>query len=276
MKEYLELLRDINETGHLKSDRTGTGTKSVFGRQVRFNLKDGFPLVTTKKVNFSHIVAELLWFLSGSTNISELNEVGVHIWDNWADEYGNLGPIYGHQWTNWGRYRINQIEELITRLKANPDSRRHVISAWNVDDLPLDAASPKENVSFGKMCLAPCHCLFQFYVVDGTLSCQLYQRSADAILGVPYNIASYALLTHMIAEQCDLIAGEFIHTFGDLHLYLDHITPMILHEQVNREPRAKPMLVIKRKVPSIFDYVVNDFALEGYQPHPVIRAPISV
>ncbi len=264
MKQYLDYLRNIKENGVNKEDRTGTGTKSIFGHQMRFDLKDGFPLVTTKKVFTKAIIHELLWFIKGDTNIKYLKENGVTIWDEWADAQGDLGPVYGHQWRSWGTpdgKTIDQLSEIIEMIKKNPDSRRIIVSAWNVADLP-------------KMALMPCHCLFQFYVADGKLSCQLYQRSCDSFLGVPFNIASYALLTEMVAHVCGLEVGEFIWTGGDCHIYNNHFDQV--DEQLTREPRALPKLVIKRKVDSIFDFVFEDFEIVGYDPHPAIKAPIAV
>lgn len=264
MKAYLDLLRHIKENGTFKSDRTGTGTKSVFGYQMRFNLEEGFPLVTTKKTHLKSIIYELLWFLKGETNIAYLKENGVSIWDEWADEQGNLGPVYGKQWRTWegpNGVVIDQIQEVIQTLKTNPDSRRMIVSAWNVADLP-------------KMALMPCHALFQFYVADGKLSCQLYQRSADVFLGVPFNIASYALLTMMIAQVCDLGLGDFVWTGGDTHLYSNHMEQVDL--QLTREPRALPTMKINPAVKDIFAFKYEDFTLEGYDPHPGIKAPVAV
>ncbi|MFO7306444.1 MAG: thymidylate synthase [Gammaproteobacteria bacterium] len=264
MKQYLDLLRHIREHGVSKSDRTGTGTLSVFGYQMRFNLAEGFPLVTTKKLHLRSIIYELLWFLRGETNIKYLRDHGVSIWDEWADENGDLGPIYGRQWRSWpapdGR-SIDQISRAVDLIRRNPDSRRIVVSAWNVGE--LDA-----------MALAPCHALFQFWVAEGRLSCQLYQRSADVFLGVPFNIASYALLTHMFAQQCDLEPGEFIWTGGDCHLYANHLTQA--DEQLRREPYPLPRLEIARRPPSIFEYQYEDFRIIGYQAHPHIKAPVAV
>ncbi|MBY5938548.1 thymidylate synthase [Marinobacter nauticus] len=279
MKAYLDLMQDVVDNGFDKGDRTGVGTRSVFGRQMRFNLQDGFPLVTTKKVHLRSIIYELLWFLKGSTDNTWLTERKVSIWNEWALENGDLGPIYGKQWRSWqchdGRV-IDQISEVIEQIRTKPNSRRLIVSAWNPAELPDESISPQDNVREGRMALAPCHCLFQFYVADGKLSCQLYQRSADLFLGVPFNIASYALLTHMIAQQCDLGVGEFVHTFGDCHLYRNHLTDDIVFEQLRREPRALPKLVIKRKPESIFDYELEDFEFEGYDPHLVIKAPIAI
>lgn len=279
MKAYLDLMRDVVDNGFDKGDRTGVGTRSVFGRQVRFNLQDGFPLVTTKKVHLRSIIYELLWFLRGSTDNNWLKERKVSIWNEWALEDGDLGPIYGKQWRSWqcqdGRV-VDQISEVVDQIRNKPNSRRLIVSAWNPAELPDESISPQDNVREGRMALAPCHCLFQFYVADGKLSCQLYQRSADLFLGVPFNIASYALLTHMIAQQCDLDVGEFVHTFGDCHLYQNHLTDDIVFEQLKREPRALPKLVIQRKPASIFEYELEDFEFEGYEPYPVIKAPIAI
>lgn len=264
MKPYLDLMRDILETGSTKTDRTGTGTRSVFGRQLRFSLQEGFPLVTTKKLHLRSIIIELLWFLRGDTNIKFLHDHNVTIWDEWADANGNLGPVYGHQWRSWpapdGK-TIDQISKVLEQLKTKPDSRRHIVTAWNPADVD-------------KMALPPCHALFQFYVADGKLSCQLYQRSADYFLGVPFNIASYALLTHMVAQQCDLQPGEFVWTGGDVHLYTNHIEQATL--QLSREPYPLPQLVIRRKPASIFEYRYEDFEIVNYQAHPPIKAPIAV
>jgi thymidylate synthase len=264
MQQYLDLLRHIRERGTEKSDRTGTGTKSVFGHQMRFDLAQGFPLLTTKKLHLKSIVYELLWFLKGDTNVRYLHDHGVSIWDEWADEHGELGPIYGRQWRAWpgadGR-PIDQISRTIDLIRRNPDSRRIVVNAWNVGELE-------------QMALTPCHALFQFWVGDGRLSCQLYQRSADVFLGVPFNIASYALLTHMFAQQCELAVGDFVWTGGDCHLYLNHLEQA--HEQLQRTPLPPPRLAIKRKPPSIFEYEFEDFQLLNYQAHPSIKAPIAV
>jgi thymidylate synthase len=264
MRQYLDLMNDILENGSVKTDRTGTGTKSVFGRQLRFDLAKGFPLVTTKKLHLRSIIHELLWFLKGETNIKYLKENGVTIWDEWADENGDLGPVYGSQWRSWpapNGKKIDQIANVIHQIKTKPDSRRHIVSAWNPAEVD-------------NMALPPCHALFQFYVADGKLSCQLYQRSADYFLGVPFNIASYALLLEMVAQQCDLIPGEFVWTGGDVHLYSNHYEQAKL--QLSREPYALPQLVIKRKPASIFDYVFEDFEIVNYQSHPGIKAPIAV
>ncbi len=264
MQQYLDLLQHILDTGTEKTDRTGTGTKSVFGYQLRFDLQKGFPLVTTKKVHMKSIIYELLWFLKGETNIAYLKEHGVRIWDEWADENGELGPVYGKQWRSWegkdGKV-IDQVSDLIAQIKKNPDSRRLIISAWNVADLP-------------EMALMPCHTMFQFYVADGKLSCQLYQRSADVFLGVPFNIASYALLTMMIAQVCDLEPGEFIHTFGDVHIYNNHREQVSL--QLSRKPFPLPAIKLNTSVKSIFDFQFEDFTLENYESHPGIKAPVAV
>jgi thymidylate synthase len=264
MQQYLDLLRHIRDRGTLKTDRTGTGTRSVFGHQMRFDLAQGFPLLTTKKLHVKSIVYELLWFLKGDTNVRYLQEHGVSIWDEWADEHGELGPIYGKQWRAWpgpdGK-PIDQISRTLDLIRRNPDSRRIVVNAWNVGELE-------------QMAMTPCHALFQFWVGDGKLSCQLYQRSADVFLGVPFNIASYALLTHMFAQQCDLAAGDFIWTGGDCHLYLNHLEQA--DEQLQRSPLPLPRLAIKRKPPSIFEYEFEDFQLLNYQAHPSIKAPIAV
>lgn len=264
MQTYLSLLQHIKDTGLVKSDRTGTGTISVFGYQMRFNLSDGFPLLTTKKVHMKSIIHELLWFINGDTNIKYLNDNGVTIWDEWANKDGELGPVYGKQWRSWhssdGRV-IDQLSELIEGLKKNPDSRRHIISAWNVGDL-------------NKMALPPCHALFQFYVADGKLSCQLYQRSADVFLGVPFNIASYALFTMMIAQVCGYEAGEFIHTLGDAHIYTNHLEQVDL--QLSRKPKVLPKMLINPNVKNILDFKYDDFSLTGYDPDPAIKAPIAI
>lgn len=264
MKQYLDLMKDILETGASKTDRTGTGTLSVFGRQLRFDLSAGFPMVTTKKLHTRSIFIELLWFLKGDTNIKYLRDNGVTIWDEWADENGDLGPVYGHQWRSWptpNGQTIDQITNVLNQIKQKPDSRRHIVSAWNPAEVD-------------KMALPPCHAMFQFYVADGKLSCQLYQRSADYFLGVPFNIASYALLTHMFAQQCDLEPGDFVWTGGDVHLYTNHIEQAKL--QLSREPYPLPTLNIKRKPASIFDYQYEDFEILNYQAHPTIKAPIAV
>ncbi len=279
MKVYLDLLRDVLKNGTERTDRTGVGTRSVFGRQVRFDLGAGFPLLTTKRVHTRSVIHELLWFLQGDTNIAYLKRNGVSIWDEWADENGELGPVYGRQWRSWpapdGRH-VDQISEVVEAIRTQPHSRRLVVASWNAAELPEAGVSPQENARRGRMALAPCHCLFQFYVDGDTLSCQLYQRSADLFLGVPFNIASYALLTHMVAQQCDLRPGEFVHTFGDLHLYLNHLTDDIVFEQLRREPQPLPSLRIHRRPASLFEYRYEDFEFVGYDPHPAIRAPIAV
>ena len=274
MKQYLELVQHVMENGCQKGDRTGTGTKSVFGYQMRFDLSDGFPMVTTKKLHLKSIVYELLWFLKGDTNIAYLQENGVKIWDAWADANGNLGPVYGHQWRNWNSEEIDQISDLITELKTNPNSRRMLVSAWNPSVLPDTTKSFDENVANNKAALPPCHAFFQFYVSDGKLSCQLYQRSADIFLGVPFNIASYALLTMMIAQVCDLEAGEFIHTFGDAHIYNNHFEQLEL--QLSREPKSLPKMILNPEIKNIFDFNFEDFTLEGYEPHPLIKGSVAV
>lgn len=279
MKAYLELMKDVVDNGMDRGDRTGVGTRSVFGRQIRFNLADGFPLVTTKKIHLRSIIYELLWFLAGSTDNRWLQERKVSIWNEWALEDGDLGPIYGKQWRSWqcpSGDVVDQIQDVIQQIRTKPNSRRLIVSAWNPAELPDESIGPQANVEAGRMALAPCHCLFQFYVSDGRLSCQLYQRSADLFLGVPFNIASYSLLTHMIAQQCDLEVGEFVHTFGDCHLYQNHLTDDIVFEQLNREPRPLPTLKIKRKPASVFEYELEDFEFEGYEPYLPIKAPIAI
>jgi len=279
MQAYLDLLEDIIENGMDKDDRTGVGTRSVFGRQIRFDLADGFPLLTTKRIHLKSVIYELLWFLKGETNNQWLLDRQVNIWKEWALDDGDLGPVYGKQWRSWntadGRV-IDQISEVIEMIRTKPDSRRLVVSAWNPADLPDENKNPQENVKQGRMALAPCHCLFQFYVQKGKLSCQLYQRSADSFLGVPFNIASYALLTHMIAHQCGLEVGEFIHTFGDVHLYQNHLTDEIVYKQLKRKPKTLPRLVFKRLPESVFDYEFDDIVIEDYEPEASIRAPIAV
>lgn len=264
MQQYRNLLQHILDTGAQKHDRTGTGTISCFGYQMRFDLAKGFPLVTTKKVHLRSIIHELLWFLKGNTNIAYLKENGVSIWDEWADEQGNLGPVYGHQWRSWpgkNGETIDQITKLIEMIRSNPDSRRLIVSAWNVADVD-------------QMALPPCHCFFQFYVADGKLSCQLYQRSADTFLGVPFNIASYALLTMMVAQVCNLKVGDFVHTFGDVHLYNNHLEQARL--QLSREPRPLPQMIINPEIKNLFDFTFEDFTLEGYDPHPAIKGAVAV
>lgn len=279
MKQYLDLMRDVVDSGVERGDRTGTGTRSVFGRQLRFDLRQGFPLVTTKTVHLKSVIVELLWFLQGRTDVNWLQERGCSIWNEWADERGELGPVYGKQWRSWvcpDGSTIDQISQVVEQIKVNPYSRRLIVSAWNPADLPDERIGPQDNVAQGRMALAACHALFQFYVAEGRLSCQLYQRSADLFLGVPFNIASYALLTHMIAQQCDLEVGDFVHTFGDCHLYANHLTDEIVFEQLRREPRPLPRLVIKRRPASLFDYELEDFEFQGYEPYPRIVAPIAV
>jgi len=274
MKQYLDLIKHVKDNGVFKGDRTGTGTKSVFGYQMRFDLSEGFPMVTTKKLHLKSIIHELLWFLKGDTNIAYLKENNVKIWDSWADENGDLGPVYGHQWRSWNSEEIDQIAELIETLKTNPNSRRMLVSAWNPSVLPDTTISFAENVANNKAALPPCHAFFQFYVADGKLSCQLYQRSADIFLGVPFNIASYALFTMMIAQVVGLEVGEFIHTFGDAHIYTNHFEQIDL--QLSRETRALPTMKINPKIKSIFDFTFEDFTLENYDPHPLIRGSVSV
>ncbi len=274
MRQYLDLVQHVLDNGSQKGDRTGTGTKSIFGYQMRFDLSEGFPLVTTKKVHLKSIVHELLWFLKGDTNIAYLKENGVKIWDEWADENGDLGPIYGHQWRNWNDEEIDQITELIDTLKNNPNSRRMLVSAWNPSVLPDTSKSFAENVANHKAALPPCHTFFQFYVSDGKLSCQLYQRSADVFLGVPFNIASYALFTMMIAQVCDLAPGDFIHTFGDVHIYNNHIEQVEL--QLTREPHSLPKMILNPEVKNIFDFKFEDFTLTDYDPHPAIKGAVSI
>ena len=262
--QYLELLRQVLNAGTRKEDRTGTGTISIFGHQIRCDLQEGFPLLTTKKIHLKSVIHELIWFLQGSTNIKYLKDHGVRIWDEWANEEGELGPVYGYQWRSWPGpkgEKIDQISGLISDLKSNPNSRRHIVSAWNVSEIP-------------NMALPPCHVFFQFYVADGKLSCQLYQRSADLFLGVPFNIASYALLTMMIAQVCDLKLGEFIHTFGDAHIYLNHLEQVNL--QLSRAPRGLPTIELNPQIKSIFDFKYEDFELHGYDPHPLIKGAVSI
>lgn len=297
MRQYHDLVKHVLENGTFKGDRTGTGTKSVFGHQMRFDLSEGFPMVTTKKLHLKSIIYELLWFLKGDTNIGYLQENGVKIWNDWADENGNLGPVYGHQWRNWNSEQIDQISELIQTLKTNPNSRRMLISAWNPSVLPDTSVSFSENVANGKAALPPCHAFFQFYVSPptpkgetksdvksslslgesegrGKLSCQLYQRSADIFLGVPFNIASYALLTMMIAQVCDLEPGDFVHTFGDAHIYSNHFEQLEL--QLSREIRPLPKIIINPNVKNIFDFTFEDFTLVDYNPHPHIKGAVAV
>ena len=274
MRQYLDLVKHVLEHGHEKSDRTGTGTKSVFGYQMRFDLSEGFPMVTTKKLHLKSIIYELLWFLKGDTNIKYLTENGVRIWNDWADENGDLGPVYGHQWRNWNSDEIDQIKEVIHTLKTNPDSRRMLVSAWNPSVLPNTSVSFAENVANGKAALPPCHAFFQFYVADGKLSCQLYQRSADIFLGVPFNIASYALLTMMMAQVCGYEAGDFVHTFGDAHIYSNHFDQLEL--QLSRDPRPLPKMILNPEIKDIFDFTFEDFTLVDYNPHPHIKGAVAV
>lgn len=274
MKQYLNLLQDIRDNGPSKGDRTGTGTRSVFGRQLRFDLSQGFPLLTTKKVFLKGIIHELLWLLSGDTNIKYLVDNGVNIWNEWADEKGDLGPVYGAQWRNWNNEGIDQIANAINELKNNPNNRRIIVSAWNPSVMPDTKKTFAENVANGKAALPPCHAWFQFYVSEGKLSCQLYQRSADVFLGVPFNIASYALLTMMVAQVCDLQVGDFVHTFGDVHIYNNHVDQV--NEQLSRTPKKLPQMKINPEVKNIFDFKYEDFELVGYNPDPAIKAPVSV
>jgi thymidylate synthase len=277
VKQYLDLMRHVRDHGVFKGDRTGTGTTSVFGYQMRFDLSEGFPLVTTKKCHLRSIIHELLWFLKGETNTKYLLDNGVSIWNEWATDEGDLGPVYGYQWRSWptpdGK-TIDQISEVVTQLKTNPNSRRIIVSAWNVADLPDESISPQANVANNKMALAPCHAFFQFYVTEGKLSCQLYQRSADIFLGVPFNIASYALLTMMLAQVCDLEVGDFIHTFGDAHLYSNHMEQVA--EQLSRDPFPLPTMQINPAIKDIFAFTFDDFELVNYQCHPHIKAPVAI
>ena len=274
MQQYLDLIKHVRENGFEKTDRTGTGTKSVFGYQMRFDLAEGVPMVTTKKLHLKSIIHELLWFLKGDTNIDYLKENGVKIWDAWADENGDLGPVYGHQWRNWNSDEIDQITDVVEQIKNNPDSRRMIVSAWNPSVLPDTSVSFSENVANNKAALPPCHAFFQFYVADGKLSCQLYQRSADIFLGVPFNIASYALLVMMMAQVCGLGYGEFVHTFGDAHIYNNHKEQIDL--QLSRETRALPTMKLNPEIKNIFDFTFDDFELINYDPHPLIRGKVSV
>ena len=277
MKQYLDLLRHVRENGTFKGDRTGTGTYSVFGYQMRFDLSEGFPLVTTKKIHFKSVVHELLWFLKGDTNTQYLKDNGVRIWDEWADENGDLGPVYGFQWRNWPNANgasVDQVKQVVEQLKTNPNSRRIIISAWNPSDLPDETISPQQNVKEGRMALAPCHAFFQFYVSEGKLSCQLYQRSADIFLGVPFNIASYALLTMMLAQVCDLEPGDFVHTLGDAHLYTNHQEQVEL--QLSRDPLPLPQMKINPAINDIFDFTFDDFELVDYQHHEHIKGIVAV
>lgn len=277
MQQYLDLMRHVLENGTKKEDRTGTGTLSIFGYQMRFNLADGFPLVTTKKCHMRSIIHELLWFIKGETNIAYLKDNGVSIWDEWATEDGELGPVYGKQWRSWEGTDgtvVDQLSELLEQIKTNPDSRRLLLSAWNPTVLPDASLSPKDNAAAGRQALPPCHTMFQFYVIDNKLSCQLYQRSGDIFLGVPFNIASYALLTMMIAQVCDLELGDFVHTFGDAHLYVNHLEQTEL--QLSREPHPLPTMQLNPNVKSLFDFTIDDFELMNYQFHPHIKAPVAI
>ena len=274
MIQYFNLINKVLNEGTLKKDRTGTGTKSIFGHQMHFNLSEGFPLVTTKKIHFKSVIHELLWFLKGDTNINYLNENGVRIWDEWADDKGDLGPIYGSQWRNWNNEGIDQIKELIKTLKKNPNSRRMLISAWNPSVLPDNELSFSENVKKKKAALPPCHAFFQFYVSEEKLSCQLYQRSADVFLGVPFNIACYSLLTLMIAQVCELQIGKFVHTFGDAHIYINHMDQ--IKEQLKRNFKTLPKIIINPEVKNIFNFKYEDFELVEYEPHPLIKGKVSI
>ena len=274
MQQYLDLLKKIKTSGDFKKDRTGTGTLSIFGYQMRFDLSKGFPMVTTKKLHLKSIIYELLWFLKGDTNISYLNENGVKIWNEWANDKGDLGPIYGFQWRNWNNEGIDQIESVINSLKTNPNSRRLLVTAWNPSVLPDNSSSFSENIENGKAALPPCHAFFQFYVSNSKLSCQLYQRSADVFLGVPFNIASYSLLTMMIAQVCDLKIGEFIHTFGDVHIYSNHFEQVNI--QLKRRPKSLPKIKINSSIKNIFEFTFDDFELFDYNPHPAIKAEVSI
>lgn len=274
MKQYLDFIQHIKDNGIQKGDRTGTGTKSVFGYQMRFDLSEGFPMVTTKKLHLKSIIHELLWFLKGDTNIAYLKENNVKIWDAWADKNGDLGPVYGHQWRNWNSEEIDQISEVIETIKKNPNSRRMLVSAWNPSVLPDTSVSFDENVANHKAALPPCHAFFQFYVANGKLSCQLYQRSADAFLGVPFNIASYALLVLMIAQVTELEPGDFVHTFGDAHIYNNHLEQIDL--QLTRDPKPLPKMVLNPQIKNIFDFTYEDFSLTNYDPHPTIKGKVSV
>lgn len=277
MKQHLGLLNQIMETGSVRGDRTGTGTRSIFGAQLRFDLATGFPLVTTRKVFFKGVIHELLWFIAGDTNIGYLTRNNVHIWDAWADEKGDLGPIYGAQWRAWQSpdgSRIDQLSQVVEQIRRAPNSRRHIVTAWNPSVLPDESISPQDNVRHGKAALASCHALFQFYVADGKLSCLLYQRSTDCPVGLVFNIAQYALLTHMVAQQCDLAPGDFVWTGGDCHIYLNQLDGV--REQLQREPRPLPRLTIKRRPASILEYQFEDFEINGYDPHPPIKFPVAV
>ncbi|MBD43700.1 MAG: thymidylate synthase [Flavobacteriaceae bacterium] len=274
MKQYHDLIKHVLENGTTKQDRTGTGTKSVFGYQMRFDLSKGFPMVTTKKLHLKSIVYELLWFLKGDTNIKYLQENGVRIWNEWADEKGDLGPVYGYQWRNWNGDEIDQISEIIETIKTNPDSRRMLVSAWNPSVLPDTSKTFSDNVANGKAALPPCHAFFQFYVANGKLSCQLYQRSADIFLGVPFNIASYALFTMMMAQACGLEAGDFIHTFGDAHIYSNHQEQIDL--QLSRDLKPLPKMILNPEVKNIFDFTFDDFTLTDYEHHPHIKGAVAI
>jgi thymidylate synthase len=277
MQQYLDLMRHVLENGTHKEDRTGTGTLSIFGYQMRFDLAQGFPLITTKKCHLRSIIHELLWFIKGDTNIEYLKQNGVRIWDEWATPEGELGPVYGKQWRSWQGANgevVDQLTELLAQIKSNPDSRRLLLSAWNPTVLPDTSMSPKENAAAGKQALPPCHTMFQFYVIDNKLSCQLYQRSGDIFLGVPFNIASYALLTMMIAQVCDLQLGDFVHTFGDAHLYVNHLEQAEL--QLSRQPFPLPKMHLNPNVDSLFDFTIDDFELQDYQAHPHIKAPVAI
>ncbi|MBP9994022.1 MAG: thymidylate synthase [bacterium] len=275
MRQYLDLLQTILDKGVQKGDRTGTGTKSIFGHQMRFDLSEGFPLVTTKKVHLKSIIYELLWLISGNTNIKYLHDHKVSIWDEWADANGDLGPVYGAQWRNWNGEGIDQIQDVIDSIKGNPNSRRHIVTAWNPSVLPDEREKDfSKNVAAGKAALPPCHAFFQFYVADGKLSCQLYQRSADVFLGVPFNIASYSLLTMMMAQVCGLEPGDFVHTFGDVHIYNNHIDQVRL--QLSREPRPLPTMRLNPEVKSLYDFKYEDFTLENYNPYDAIKADVSI
>ena len=274
MKQYHDLVKHVLAEGNQKGDRTGTGTKSVFGYQMRFNLSEGLPMVTTKKLHLKSIIYELLWFLKGDTNINYLTENGVRIWNDWADENGDLGPVYGHQWRNWNDDEIDQIKDVVKTLKNNPNSRRMMVSAWNPSVMPDTSKTFSNNVANGKAALPPCHAFFQFYVADGKLSCQLYQRSADIFLGVPFNIASYALFTMMMAQVCGYLPGEFIHTFGDAHIYNNHVEQLEL--QLSRDIRPLPKMVLNPEIKDIFDFDFEDFTLVDYNPHPHIKGAVAV
>ncbi|MDG1723241.1 MAG: thymidylate synthase [Flavobacteriaceae bacterium] len=274
MQQYLDLVRRARNDGAVKGDRTGTGTRSVFGHQMRFDLSEGFPLVTTKKIHLKSVIHELLWFIKGDTNTAYLTENGVRIWNEWADENGDLGPVYGHQWRNWNSENVDQLKQVIETLKTNPNSRRMLISAWNPSVLPDTSKSFSENVANGKAALPPCHAFFQFYVADGKLSCQLYQRSADIFLGVPFNIASYALLTEMMAQVCGFEAGEFIHTLGDAHIYTNHFDQVEL--QLSRDPNPLPTLKLNPNISDLFDFKYEDIEVLNYDPHPGIKGAVAV